>query len=198
MSRKRITAADLVARLNKDPLFVSEREREEAERQRQEFEWRRAEAPLVAELRTAGFAVDSVWDLVNVAGPYPAAVPILLAHIRRPYPAAVREGIARALAVPESIVGWELLTRLYADEPDPRAKDGLAVAIAAAADGDLIGDVIGLVCDSRNGPSRLLLLRALERSRDPRAYDTLLRLRTDPELTHEVGVIMDRLRRSQT
>lgn len=160
-------------------------------------EWRRAEAPLVEELRAAGFAVDSVWDFVNTSAPYPKALPILLDHLQRPYPGPVREGIARALAVREAKFGWGVLVRLYRDEQDKRAKDGLATAIAAAADDGVIGDVIELAQNPRHGPSRLLLLRALERSRDPRAHGALVELATDPDLQKEIQVILLRLDRGK-
>jgi hypothetical protein len=194
---KKVTAGELMARLKADPEFAAKRAKEEAERQQRAAEWRHAEAPLVDELRGAGYTVESAWDLVNTPGSYPKAVPILLAHLPRPYPGPVREGIARALAVPEAKVGWSVLTRLYRDEQDKRAKDGLAVAIAAASDDDVIGDVITLARDTRHGPSRLLLLSALERSADPRARATLMDLGTDPELKKEIQVILRRLRRAK-
>lgn len=197
MTKKKITAAELMAKLNADPEFVAKRAREEEERLKREAEYRRAEAPLVDELRAAGYQVQSAWDLVNTPGSYPNAVPILLAHLSRPYPAAVREGIARALAVRDASCGWEVLTRLYRDEHQVRAKDGLAVAIAAAANDELIGDVIALARDTSQGPSRLLLLGALERSADPRARAALLDLGTDPDLTKEIQVILKRLKRTK-
>lgn len=196
MTKKRITAAELMAKLNGDPEFVAKRERQEAERNRRETEYRLAEAPLVDELRAAGFQVQSAWDLVNTAVPYPKAVPILLAHLPQDYPPAVREGIARALAVREASRGWEVLTQLYRDEQEVRVKDGLAVAIAAAANDELIGDVILLARDKRQGPSRVLLLSALERSADPRARSALIELATDPELAKEIQVILRRLKRA--
>ena len=192
MTKKKITAAELMAKLNADPEFVAKRARKEEERLKREAEYRRAEAPLVDELRAAGYQVESAWDLVNTPGSYPKAVPILLAHLPRPYPAAVREGIARALAVREASCGWEVLTRLYRDEHEVRAKDGLAVAIAAAANDELIGDVIALARDTSQGPSRLLLLGALERSADRRARAALMALGTDPDLTTEIQVILRR------
>jgi hypothetical protein len=197
MTGSKITAAELMAKLNADPKYVVERQQEEEERQKSAAEWRRAEEPLVGELRAAGFNVESTWDLVNTPGTYPAAVPILLRHLPRHYPAAVREGIARALAVPEAKVGWELLTQLYREEQKGRAKDGLAVAIAAAADDNLLRDVIELARDTRQGPSRLLLLSALERSASPLARAALMDLGTDPELKKEIRVILHRLQRAK-
>jgi hypothetical protein len=118
---------------------------------------------LIQELRQAGFAVESAWDLVNTSAPYPEALPILLAHLQRPYPDRVREGIARALAVLDAKFGWEVLTALYRREPaGTGTKDGLAVALAAASYDDVIGDVIELARDERHGASRLLLLSGLK------------------------------------
>jgi hypothetical protein len=99
---------------------------------------------------------------------YPDALPILLEHLGRPYPDRVREGIARALAVRDAKFGWEALTRVYRhEEAGTDAKDGLAAAIAAVADDEVIDQVIGLARDATHGDSRLLLLRALARSKDP-------------------------------
>ena len=197
MKKKRVTAAELLAKLNANPQFVAERAREKEERERLAAEWALAEAPLIEELRAVGVHVGSVWDLVNTRDSYPKAVPILLASLHRAYPAPVREGIARALAVPEAKLHWEMLKRLYRDEPGGRVKDGLAVAVAATADDDVIGDVITLLRDTHLGPSRLLLLSALERSADPRARSTLMELGTDPELSREIQVILRRLKRAK-
>lgn len=183
---------------------INERRRQETARKAKE--WRKAQQPLVEELRAAGFDVESVWDLFNRkepwnkkerVRPYPEAVPILLKHLPRDYPAAVREGIARALALPEAKVGWDLLIQLYRDESEKRAKDGLAVAISGAADDDVIGDVIALARDPRHGSSRLLLLLALERSADPRARAALMELGTDPDLKKEIPVVLGRLKRKK-
>lgn len=195
--KKRTTAAELMARLNADPEFVTQRAHREAEHQKRETEHRRAEAPLVQELQAAGFSVESVWDLVNTATPYPAALPILLDHLQRTYPGPVREGIARALAVRDAVFGFDVLTRLYHEERETRPKDGLAVAIAATADDRHIDDVIALARDARHGPSRLLLLSALKRSTLPRARATLIDLGTDPELKKEVQIILNSLKRTK-
>lgn len=195
--KTRVTAAELLAHLAADPEFVAKEAQREGERQRREAAYRRAETPLVSELYAAGVHVDSVWDLVNMSGSYSTAIPILLDHIGRPYPPAVREGIARALAVPETRTynGWELLTRLFREEKVPRVKDGLAAAISGAADDDVLGDVIALAHETHLGPSRLLLLSALERSADPRARRALIELAEDPDLEKEIAVILRRLDR---
>jgi len=185
-SRGSKTAAELVAELEADPEYVAQREQRDDELRRKEAEWRRAEAPLVEELRGAGFEVDSTWDLVNTSTPYPAALPILLEHLKRPYPDRVREGIARALAVRDARFGWETLARLYGqEEAGTDAKDGLAVALAAASDDEVVDEVISLARDRVHGESRLLLLRRLKRSRAAQARAALEEFAGDPVLGQE-------------
>lgn len=189
MSRRRgpITAKELGAQLEGDPEWVARRDERERERRRLEAEWQAAEAPLVAELRAAGFEdVRWSWDLVNTSTPYPEALPILLEHLQRPYPDKVREGIARALAVRDAKFGWKTLTRLYRDEKaGTDAKDGLAVALAASSDDEVVDELISLAQDPAHGQSRLLLLRGLKRSKAPQAQSALEKFTEDPDLSKE-------------
>lgn len=187
------TAAELIAELEADPDYVARRDEAESQRQRSQIEWRRAEAPLTEQLRQAGFEVDSAWDLVNTSSPYPEALPILLAHLGRPYPDRVREGIARALAVRDAKFAWGDLIKLYRHEKvGTGAKDGLAVALAAASDDSSVDDVIALARDPVHGDSRLLLLRGLARSRVPEAHSALEEFTQDPVLGEEASALLKR------
>ena len=177
--------------------MVARRAEQDAAIEKREAEYRLAEEPLVADLRAVGFTVKSAWDLVNTTTPYPAALPILLKHLQLSYPAAVREGMARALAVPDAKFGWSILLKLYDQEAEKRVKDGLSCALAAASDDDVIGDVIARARDPRNA-GRVLLLSALERSQDPRARATLMALGTDPDVYKEVEVILKRLKKKRS
>lgn len=212
MSKKKpITAAELMAQLNADSNFVAERSREEESRQKQATEWKKAERPLIEELRIAGFAVDSAWDFFNRKEPwnkneripsYLEALPILLKHLGHPYPDRVRAGIARALAVRrkgwEAVWGvnfqsaWETLIRLYREEPaDTETKQALAVTISVLAEGDddLLGEVVHLAKDLDQGESRVLLLSVLGRSSNSRAKAALIELEKDSDLSKEVQAI---------
>lgn len=179
------TAAELMAELQADRGFTAERDHRAAELERREAAWREAETPLVGELGAAGVAVTSVWDLVNTAAPYPAAVPILLDHLERPYPDRVREGIARALAVPEATSGAAALVALYRREPaETDAKQGLAVALAQTASED---ELAALAAAPEHGTSRMLLLGGLRRSRE--ALEALTR---DREIGAEARRLLKR------
>jgi len=203
MTKKKITAAELMAKLNADPEFVAARAAKEAEHQARVSALRVEVSPVLEELRAVGCLVSSASDLMKPpypdAAPWPESLPVLLGHLQRDgYSADARELLARALAVPETkALGWDVLTGLYVSEPECRVRDGLAAAIAAAADDEVIGDVIALARDVRHGPSRLLLLSALERSADPRARVALTDLAGDPDLTKEIQIILRRLARAR-
>lgn len=188
MKTKATTAGELLAKLNADPEFVARAAERERARLQKVDEFRRAETPLISDLLAAGFSTESVWDLVNTGESYTAALPILVDHLPRAYPAAVREGIARALAVVDSRPWWDTLTRLYQAETDERVRGGLAAAIAASATDDVLPELISLLRAGDHGESRVILLSALERSTAVLAGQILEELRTDPVLGKQAQV----------
>jgi hypothetical protein len=194
--RKWVTAAEFLAERAKDPEYVERERKREEELKRLEEEYERAERPLVQDLKAAGFPVRSVYDFVNTTRSYRGALPILLDHLQRTYPPAIREGIARALAVREARFAWPLLVRLYREEPNAQVKDGLAVAVANTADKSVADELIGLIREPQLGDSRLLLLGALPRLGRDRAREMLEELQTDPRLGKEARIRLRRLDRS--
>jgi len=194
MSKKRNkTAAELMTELESDPAFVERRRQQAESRRRLEEEMAQAEAPIVRDLRAAGASVTSAWDFVNGTEVTPSAVRVLLDHVGGPYPDRVREGVARALAVPESRVGWAKLVGLFVSDPDRSglgSKFGLGCALASAVDADLLDEFIGLACDRRHGQNRIALLDGLAKMSDPKARATLQELADDPEVGPEVRRIL--------
>ena len=195
---KKVTAAELIARLNADSHYVALKNEQDAVTQRREAEYIRAEESLVRELQTSGAEVSSVWDLVNTRKAYPELVPILFAHLDRPYPDKVREGIVRALAVPESRPLWNALVDRYLAETDKTThgmKWALHLAIAAAADLTVLDELIKLASDRRHGRNRALFVDALARFDDPQARAALEELARDPDLTEDVQRVTKRPQR---
>lgn len=119
----------------------------------------------------------------------PSGLPILLAHLQRPYPDAIRDGLARAIAVPQAKFAWPVLLKLYLHEPKSRTKNGLAVALAKVADDELIDHIIALAKDANHRESRGLLLDAIGRSDLPQARAALAELASDGTLRKEVLAI---------
>jgi hypothetical protein len=195
--KRTITAAELMAQLNADPEYVARRKALDEAFQRKHEENVRAEAPLVAELRAAGASVNSAWDLANTRNTYTKSLPILLDHLQRPYPNGVRDGIARALAVPEARFAWPVLVKLYRQESEKRMKVGLAVALSNVADESVMGELIALAKEPQHGTSRVLLLDALRRSRLPEARKVLEEFATDPQIQKGAREILAKMKRAQ-
>lgn len=196
---ERLTAYDFgKIKLSEDELqrlrAINEKRRKEIQRKHEENV--RAETPLVEELQAAGVPVNSAWDLVNTPNMYPQSLPVLLDHLQRPYPDAVRDGIARAMAVPGAKFAWPLLVKLYRQEQGNRTRQGLAVALSNIADDEVISELIALAGDTELGTSRVLLLDALRRSRLPIARKALMEFGTDPLLQKEAQKILRRLPKS--
>lgn len=189
---KRTTAADLVSELSRSPDFRQSRDQRESERRINELRLRHAESSVVAELRCAGFDVQSIWDLAPRDG-YAEAVPILIHHLPDgELPSEVREAIARVLATPEARPYWKQLSSLYLHEDDGRVKDGLAVALAASADLRNPQGLVDLLRDPSLGSSRVLLLGALDRMNEDIRAALLIELVHDPQLTEEVRRLQGR------
>ena len=194
-----IDAGELMAILNADPEYQA-RQRERDARLQQELQERaRIEQPLVDDLHAAGVFVTSAWDLVNTSSPYPRALPILLDHLQRDYREDVLEGIARALAVREAKFAWPTLLRLFraqfARTSPGGMKEGLAVALSAIADDELMPDVIELFQQRRHGECRLYFVRTLKRSKLANARVALEAGRQDPQLVKEIVAVVDRPKR---
>ena len=98
------------------------------------------------------------------------------------------------MAVPDANFAWPTFVELYHREGSDRFKEGLAVALAGSAHPKDMENLLSLIRDPRNGESRLLLLLALERSKDPWAENVLRGLQGegDPQLAQELGLILKR------
>jgi hypothetical protein len=178
-------ADELLVELEADPEFRKARAKRDEEQLIREREYREEERPVVEALQARGYRLDSVWDLVNRSRPYSSAIPTLLEHLERPYSPRVREGISRALAVPDASDAVPRLLELYRAEPDNAAKNGLAVALAFHASKLRLEELLALVASPQYGPSRIFLLRPLSEYPDDRADSLLRDLESDPYLGRE-------------
>jgi hypothetical protein len=191
MFKKRETAEEFLRRLDADPEYVRLRAAQDAELAKLTAFYREAEAPLIDDLAALGVYVWSVWDLVNNdRRSYGIAIPLLLDHLKRPYPDAIRDGIARALGTPAARpMAWKTLVEEYRRTPAriSRVKDGLAAALANASDDSVLADLIDLARDKQNGDSRVILLLGIRRSKRSEAKQAIVELANDPELVLEIA-----------
>ena len=189
-----VKAKDLLAELQANPRHVTAKAHEAELRLREEVRLQRAEAPLVRELREGGVPIASAWDLVGRGAPSSTAVAILARHLQRPYPAAVRHGIARALAHPAARPHWPAIAQAYRTETESEVRQGLADAISAIADDSTFDELVALAGDAGLGESRLLLLEAFPRFGE-RGRQALAALHSDPTLRREVVRMLSQLGR---
>lgn len=119
---------------------------------------------LLDDLAKVGVDVSSVWDLVNTKEPYPDAIDVLIKHLSRNYHPRNKEGIVRALIVPEAKgKANESLFEEY--DRTPKEMESLRWAIGYALANLMMKKdtdrIIGIVKDADNGKSRGELIKTL-------------------------------------
>jgi len=173
-------------------LAIQKNKRDEAARRAARYQIEMA--PVVQALRDAGVPVDAVRaDFIERSGAYHKALPVLLEHLKKPYPLEVLGTIAQALAVPAARIAWPVLVTEYKKWPPPGKgegmgpKDGLANALVATVTQDTMDELIALAKDPSHGSNRVLLLRGIRRSRAPQAKQAIEELASDPQLAKEIA-----------
>lgn len=139
-----------MAGLNKNPQFQQQEQRRNQARRQFEGELRDNEEPLLNELKSAGLSVGSVWDLVNTKKSYLEAIPILGRHLALPYDLRIREGIARALTVPEAkVVAKDILEELKGSKAKEEVEFrwALANALTVVANFSMMEEIKALTKD---------------------------------------------------
>ena len=168
MTRKGwITAAEHMAQLQKNPEWVAQNAATEARIREGLEQSRKEQSQLLADLADVGARVQSVWDFVNTAERYPAAIPVLLRHVPLPYSKRIKEGIIRALTV--NYAGPEVLRELIrqfceqTDHSPNSVKWVLGNAISEVARPTDAETVIALAMDPAHGDSRDAITQRLPR-----------------------------------
>lgn len=184
----------------------------ERERTRREIvaRYRLAAQPIIKDLTSIGFVIESEWDFVNTPERYDAALPVLMKHFHMDYPYFVREGLARSFARPWARhLAWDQILTAYLSEPNKEqvvpsgemtapsgVKEGMAVALSAMAHRNDLDTLIGLISDPENGPSRIFFVKNLSQAKTREAFDTLTKLSTDRDLSREIAFrLKSKLRR---
>ncbi len=201
---KRRTLTALGGRLESDPDRLSQPVARDQSRREIVARYRSAARPIIKDLASIGFVVDSEWDFVTMPERYDAALPVLMNHFRRDYPGFVREGLARSFGRPWARnMAWDQILAAYLSEPNKAQiappgdlwapsglKEGMAVALSEMAHRSDVDVLIRLISDPANGPSRIFFVKNLSRSKTPEAFDTLMRLSTDQDLSREIAFRM--------
>jgi HEAT repeat protein len=138
------------------------------------------------ELQEAGYAVDSVYDLVRIKTPYKTAIPILLKWLPRVNASDAKENIIDRLAVPYAKPGVArpLIEEFLKapDVPEPKYKMRIAEALRIIADEEVYDDMVAILRDKRHGGYRTSIAEALGHMKNPGAVDVLIEMLSDEEI----------------
>lgn len=156
------------------------------------------ETELVKDLNVVGIQVDSVWDLVNSTNTYEAAIPVLLKHLDKKYSAEIREGLVRALTIPEArgVVDTKLL-EMFKSEEDKSFRWIIGNALATVASKKNEGQILGLLSESSYGEERNMLVYALARLQKTRAIPLLISYVEDKNLVAQSAIALGNLDATQ-
>lgn len=149
--------------LNNDPEYRGRVAKADAERRAVHDALSWAERPLVDELRAAGIAVRSAWDLYEFPESGEVVYPILVKHLRLDYPERVLDGIARAFIKEVARRHWPELLEIYLSEVRGEAQDGLAATLSGCAVRFHYNDLLSILENEALGETRIYFLRPVNR-----------------------------------
>ena len=147
-------------------------------------------------LRTAGLALSSLGELVNMDKAYPEAIPVLLKFLPVVKHENVKMAITRSLTVREArgIAAVPLVQAfLKVPEAESAVKWTIGNALAVVADDSVYSEISEIVRDKRNGSSREMVVEALGNMKNPGAVDVLIELLSDEEVAGHAIVALGRL-----
>lgn len=186
-----ITAAELMAKLAADREYQRKKQAFDQDLADRKAAWLLAQLPLLAELRSVGVEVESVWDLVQREEPYPSALPVLFRYLEAgDLPDRVLEGVGRAMAVKPSITYWDQLVNVLKSASSEGQKEGAAVALAACATPAKVPNLIEILNETERIGQHMYLVRPIlsEGGLVGRAFvETLL---SDDVLSTEAGALL--------
>jgi len=183
--RTRITAGELIAQREKDPIYLARVQETEKQRRIAVEENFKELAPLLTELAVAGYKVRHPQELVRLF-PRKEVIPILLKWLPKLTRPDAKESVVRALSVPwaKPIAAIPLIAefRNAPDSMNTGLKWAIGNALEIVANDDVFNDIVELVRDKRHGKAREMLAVALGNMKNPQAADVLTDLLDDEEV----------------
>ena len=125
------SAADFAAELAQDPAYQARLAAQEAARTEAARAFAADAADVVAELRAAGVAVESIGAIGDSVPLSEASVAVLVRHLEQPHRSDVWESMVRSLSQSTASAARPALERLFAAESEPSRRWLLANALSA-------------------------------------------------------------------
>jgi hypothetical protein len=154
-------------------------------------------APLLDQLRQAGYEIHSLDELRRSGKSYRSAVPILVNWLSQVKSAHAKESIVRTLSVPwaKPVAGPILIDEF---ENAPKEAEGLRWSIGNAlevvAEPTLLERLTRIVTNKENGKSREMFVVALAKIPDPRTTSVLIKLLDDNQVAGHAIMALRKLR----
>lgn len=156
---------------------------------------------VVNALHEVGVQAQTIWDLVNSGATYRNAIPALLDLLPSIGDRKVKEGIVRALTVPEArkLATMPLIAEMRASGGDETLgwAIGNALSVVVTPEDEAFDDLAALLRDKKLGRARQMLPEALARTKDSRALGVLLEVLSQEEITGHVLHALGKLQKSE-
>jgi hypothetical protein len=141
---------------------------------------------LLNDIRSKGYEITSLGELVSTPEAYPDLIPLLTRHILSEDHPIILETIARSLSVSyaKGTGAFEaILERLktYPDDGLNRTKFALCNALDPLLEKKDVSLIIPLALDPIHGPSRVMLVIAINKYVTPEGYNALQKLTRDSD-----------------
>ena len=205
------TVEEFVRELEQDPAYWERRREQEKHWAQMMDDSRKRAAPVIADLKAAGFNVRGVGDLNRCEKlDYQRAIPILLRWLARTDDPRLRSGIARTLthkwakpvAAPALVHAFRTLEHplgLYRglEHPVGNAKWTIGNALEVVADDSVFAELAEVARDRRHGRTREMVVLAFGKMKDPGAVDLLIGLLQDDDVAGHAIVALGKLKASR-
>ncbi len=194
------TAEERLQQREQEPAYRNQMQEQEKQRIAAIDEYDEAAVPLMAELSSAGFEVESL-EVLGQSKAYKDAIPILVKWLPEISNLRVKESIVRVLS--KKWAGADAVTALLTEfrATPETANGGLKWAIGNAlevlASDKIFGDIVELVQDKRHGIARQMLVVALGKMKNPRAVDVLICLLDDDDVVGHALTALKKLKAKQ-
>lgn len=190
MTKKRITAAELMLSLSNDQSYKAKREKEEQERKQKLDLLEKEYVSFSKDCAELGHLIKTAWDLVQTAKPYPDLIPVLIKYLEEEnHSAKFREGIARALATADSFIYFDKILEQYiktgSQQNEVRWAIGCALA-QAAQDQETLNKIEVILFDKKYGRDRAPLIQAIKRMQKKQRMKVIEMAAGDDELKNAI------------
>jgi HEAT repeat protein len=171
---------------------------EDMERERRMFAYRRAMAPVVADLKESGVSVTSIEEVLRDRKTFRVALPTLVLWLQRTQNLDAKDEIVRTLSTKwaSPVAAGSLIAefREAADVNELGIRWVIGSALVQVADDTVLDEIVELAKDRTFGRAREMVVVSLGNMKGERAIDVLIELLDEKDLVGHAVVALGKLR----